>query len=249
MIVDTPLLEIDVSNWHYQFDERAAQGALFESRWYLPEKVRLQRLLEYHEANSVGPLRIDPIVLLDTGAILTVTGSLRDAPLRSSVHGMPIQIHPSLTGAWIVALPTHGGTGSISAGENLIRLLNPKGSVIDSFYLWRTTKPDEFKRASEEQRLLDLFLLSRTGSIPLEEQITAGSLKIDRGFLRIRLSDDTVDIRINYLRPLTTETGEVRAEGRVLQGGRRLAYGDARLVDAAGKLLCHGTGSCLILPR
>ena len=197
VIVDTPLLEIDVSNWHYQFDERAAQGALFESRWYLPEKVRLQRLLEYHEANSVGPLRIDPIVLLDTGAILTVTGSLRDAPLRSSVHGMPIQIHPSLTGAWIVALPTHGGTGSISAGENLIRLLNQKGSVIDSFYLWRTTKPDEFKRASEEQRLLDLFLLSRTGSIPLEEQITAGSLKIDRGFLRIRLSDDTVDIRIN----------------------------------------------------
>lgn len=59
----------------------------------------------------------------------------------------------------------------------------------------------------------------------------------------------TVDIRINYLRPLTTETGEVRAEGRVLQGGRRLAYGDARLVDAAGKLLCHGTGSCLIVPR
>jgi uncharacterized protein (TIGR00369 family) len=59
----------------------------------------------------------------------------------------------------------------------------------------------------------------------------------------------TVDIRINYLRPLTVGTGEVRAEGRVLQGGRRLAYGDARLVDAAGKLLCHGTGSCLIIPR
>ena len=30
---------------------------------------------------------------------------------------------------------------------------------------------------------------------------------------------------------------------------RRLAYGDARLVDAAGKLLCHGTGSCLVVPR
>ena len=59
----------------------------------------------------------------------------------------------------------------------------------------------------------------------------------------------TVDIRINYLRPLTAETGEVRAEGQVLQAGRRLAYGDARLVDATGKLLCHGTGSCLILPR
>lgn len=59
----------------------------------------------------------------------------------------------------------------------------------------------------------------------------------------------TVDIRINYLRPLTADTGEVRAEGRLLQGGRRLAYGEARLTDAAGKLVCHGTGSCLILPK
>jgi uncharacterized protein (TIGR00369 family) len=59
----------------------------------------------------------------------------------------------------------------------------------------------------------------------------------------------TVDIRINYLRPLTIETGEVRAEGRVLQGGRRLAYCEARLTDAAGKLIAHGTGSCLILPK
>ena len=33
----------------------------------------------------------------------------------------------------------------------------------------------------------------------------------------------TVDIRINYLRPLTRETGIVRAEGRVVQAGRRLA--------------------------
>ena len=59
----------------------------------------------------------------------------------------------------------------------------------------------------------------------------------------------TVDIRVNYLRPLTVETGEVRAEGRVLQVGRKLAYSEARLTDAAGKLICHGTGSCLVLPR
>ena len=59
----------------------------------------------------------------------------------------------------------------------------------------------------------------------------------------------TVDIRINYLRPLTREAGEVRAEGRVLQAGRRLAYAEASLTDRAGKLVCHGTGSCLILPR
>jgi uncharacterized protein (TIGR00369 family) len=59
----------------------------------------------------------------------------------------------------------------------------------------------------------------------------------------------TVDIRINYLRPITVETGTLKAEGRVLQAGRRLAYCEADLVDANGKLLCHGTGSCLIFPR
>jgi uncharacterized protein (TIGR00369 family) len=59
----------------------------------------------------------------------------------------------------------------------------------------------------------------------------------------------TLDIRINYLRPITVETGEVRAEGTVIQGGRRVAYCEAKLVDSGGKLLAHGTGSCLILPR
>ena len=71
---------------------------------------------------------------------------------------------------------------------------------------------------------------------------TLSTLEADQGFT-------TVDIRINYLRPLSVETGEVRAEGRVLQAGRRLAYCEAKLTDRAGKLLCHGTGSCLILPK
>ncbi len=59
----------------------------------------------------------------------------------------------------------------------------------------------------------------------------------------------TVDIRINYLRPITAATGEVRAEGTVIQGGRKIAYCEAKLIDPAGKLLAHGTGSLLMLPR
>ena len=50
---------------------------------------------------------------------------------------------------------------------------------------------------------------------------TLSTLEADQSFT-------TVDIRINYLRPLTVETGEVRAEGRVLQSGRRLAYAETR---------------------
>jgi uncharacterized protein (TIGR00369 family) len=59
----------------------------------------------------------------------------------------------------------------------------------------------------------------------------------------------TLDIRINFLRPITLETGEITAVGSVLQSGRKVAYCEARLTDSAGKLLAHGTGSLLILPR
>ena len=59
----------------------------------------------------------------------------------------------------------------------------------------------------------------------------------------------TLDIRINYIRPITAESGQLTAIGNVINGGRRVAYCEAKLLDPAGKLLAHGTGSCLILPR
>jgi uncharacterized protein (TIGR00369 family) len=59
----------------------------------------------------------------------------------------------------------------------------------------------------------------------------------------------TLDIRINYIRPITLETGEVTAVGNVINSGRRVAYAEAKLEDANGKLLAHGTGSLMILPR
>jgi uncharacterized protein (TIGR00369 family) len=59
----------------------------------------------------------------------------------------------------------------------------------------------------------------------------------------------TIDIRINYLRPITSETGEVTAIGNVLQSGRKIAYVEAKLADSNGKLLAHGTGSLLIMPK
>ncbi|OGJ56231.1 hypothetical protein A2635_03300 [Candidatus Peribacteria bacterium RIFCSPHIGHO2_01_FULL_51_9] len=197
VIVDTPLLELDVSDWRYQFDPALAQGALFESNWHLPEKIRLQRLLEKNEANASGILHIDPIVLLDTGAVLTITGTLVSVGERGTVNDMPIQVHPDNSQWWTVALPTHGGTGSIMLGENLIRLRNTKGNVIDSFYLWRTSDTREYRRASEEQRLLELFLYSKAQAIPLHERISVSDLFLDHGFLRRRTDNDTVDIRMN----------------------------------------------------
>src|SRR3989344_6785764 len=55
-IVDTPLLEYTQEDWKYNFEPEAAQGALYDSDWNLPEKVRLQSLLEDRERNSAGNL-------------------------------------------------------------------------------------------------------------------------------------------------------------------------------------------------
>jgi uncharacterized protein (TIGR00369 family) len=57
----------------------------------------------------------------------------------------------------------------------------------------------------------------------------------------------TLEIKINYVRALTAETGEVRAEGKVINSGKRVATAEGRLLDSAGKLYAHGTTTCLIL--
>jgi len=58
----------------------------------------------------------------------------------------------------------------------------------------------------------------------------------------------TVEIKVNYVRAMTDKTGPVRAEGKVINVGSRIATSEGRLVDSAGKLLAHGTTTCLVFP-
>jgi uncharacterized protein (TIGR00369 family) len=58
----------------------------------------------------------------------------------------------------------------------------------------------------------------------------------------------TMEFKISLLRPMTKDTGPVRAEGTLLSRGRRGATAEGRLSDANGKLLAHATTTCLIFP-
>jgi len=62
------------------------------------------------------------------------------------------------------------------------------------------------------------------------------------------LAYTTLEIKINFVRPLTDKTGAVRAEGKVISAGKRVATAEGRLVDAKGKLYAHATTTCLIFP-
>jgi uncharacterized protein (TIGR00369 family) len=58
----------------------------------------------------------------------------------------------------------------------------------------------------------------------------------------------SVELKVSFVRPLSEATGEVRAEGKVLSAGRQIATAEGRLVDAKGRLLAHGTTTCLVFP-
>ena len=57
----------------------------------------------------------------------------------------------------------------------------------------------------------------------------------------------TVELKVNYLRPITTKTGMVYCEGKIIYVGGRIATAEGRLTDAQGKLYAHGTTTCVIL--
>jgi uncharacterized protein (TIGR00369 family) len=56
----------------------------------------------------------------------------------------------------------------------------------------------------------------------------------------------TLEFKISLVRPITPETGEIRAEGVVLNRGRRIGTAEGRVTDRKGRLLAHGTTTCLI---
>jgi len=56
----------------------------------------------------------------------------------------------------------------------------------------------------------------------------------------------TLEMKINYVRPMRSETGEVRCEASVLHVGGRVATAEGRIVDASGKLYAHGTATCML---
>ena len=60
----------------------------------------------------------------------------------------------------------------------------------------------------------------------------------------------SLETSVNFVRPITTETGPVRCEGTVLHRGGRVATAEGKLIaEKTGKLLAHGSTTCLVIPK
>jgi len=57
----------------------------------------------------------------------------------------------------------------------------------------------------------------------------------------------TIEMKLNYTRAVLPQTGLVRCEGYVVHAGSRIITTEARMTDANGKILAHGSETCLIM--
>ena len=57
----------------------------------------------------------------------------------------------------------------------------------------------------------------------------------------------TIETKANFSRPITKDTGRVSAEGHAIGRGRRIISCEARIVDAKGRLLAHGSSTLMVL--
>jgi uncharacterized protein (TIGR00369 family) len=56
----------------------------------------------------------------------------------------------------------------------------------------------------------------------------------------------TLELKVNYLKPLTLDTGPVRGVATIISVSRTVALAEARLTDSDGTIYAHATSICLI---
>ncbi len=57
----------------------------------------------------------------------------------------------------------------------------------------------------------------------------------------------TLELKVNFTRPIKLNTGPVQCEGTLLSMSRQVATAEGRLLDEQGKLYAHATTTCLVL--
>jgi uncharacterized protein (TIGR00369 family) len=56
----------------------------------------------------------------------------------------------------------------------------------------------------------------------------------------------TIETKVNFVRPITVESGLLRAIGSIVHTGTKTGTAEGRLVDLNGKIYAHGTTTCFL---
>ncbi|MEV4258306.1 PaaI family thioesterase [Spirillospora sp. NPDC049652] len=58
----------------------------------------------------------------------------------------------------------------------------------------------------------------------------------------------TLELKVNFVRAVRTDGGRLTCEGTTVHVGRRVATAEGRITDADGRLVAHGTTTCMVFP-
>jgi uncharacterized protein (TIGR00369 family) len=58
----------------------------------------------------------------------------------------------------------------------------------------------------------------------------------------------SLEIKVNYLRPVRSDTGELTCVGRVTKPGSRVAFAEGVVTDGAGKVVATASSTLLVFP-
>lgn len=56
----------------------------------------------------------------------------------------------------------------------------------------------------------------------------------------------TLELKINYIRSVAVDAGELTAVGTVIHAGRKTATAEGKVFSDDGKLVAHGTTTCIV---
>lgn len=59
----------------------------------------------------------------------------------------------------------------------------------------------------------------------------------------------TLELKVAFHKALTKDTGPVRAEARIVSMGRRVAFTEAKLTDASGRVYATATSTLLVMDK
>ena len=56
----------------------------------------------------------------------------------------------------------------------------------------------------------------------------------------------TLELKVNFVRPITQKTGKVRCVAEIIHVGQRMGTAQARILDSEDRLYAHATTTCMI---
>jgi uncharacterized protein (TIGR00369 family) len=65
--------------------------------------------------------------------------------------------------------------------------------------------------------------------------------------LDVGVGYSTIENKVNLTRTITRDSGLLRAEAKIVHSGSRIATAEGQVTDEAGKIVAHGTSTCLII--